>query len=245
MVLDWHSDPIMKNARDSIPKITSNDDVISSSDAGHPRDLISDCYLYQAVGTCCTDNGRLVLSKDVRDLIARFAPADRPTMNAISQELRRPFLNELATITGRSLPPDQPIRAEPTFAAQDAKPFVNGHEPTRAESTALASQDARLIANGYEPIAVNGKVPVAKGWNTRPSTTEAIAAERGDHPRATSTGLRTGRLVGVDIDIIPAEHVQAIRRLEGTIASGGTSIVKVRPEAMSRISCQRSPLELL
>ena len=54
---------------------------------------------------------------------------------------------------------------------------------------------------------------MAKGWNTRPSTIEAAADERASHPGAKSTGLRTGRLVGVDIDIFPAEHVQAIKHL--------------------------------
>jgi hypothetical protein len=54
---------------------------------------------------------------------------------------------------------------------------------------------------------------VAKGWLTRPSTIEAVTAERADRPDAASTGLRTGRLVGIDIDIVPAGHVQAIKRL--------------------------------
>ena len=54
---------------------------------------------------------------------------------------------------------------------------------------------------------------MSKGWHKRLSTIEEIGAERAAHPSATNTGLRTGRLVGVDIDIVPAEHVQAIKRL--------------------------------
>ena len=90
-------------------------------------------------------------------------------------------MNELATITGRMLPPNRPIRADPISTSSDAKQTVNAYEPIRAEPT-LASQDAKLISNGYEPIAVNGKAPVAKGWNMRPSTIEAIATERARSP---------------------------------------------------------------
>jgi putative DNA primase/helicase len=62
--------------------------------------------------------------------------------------------------------------------------------------------DSKLIANGYEPISVNGKAPVAPGWQTGEMTPERIAREREEHPNAISTGLRTGRLVGLDIDIL-------------------------------------------
>ena len=109
--------------------------------------IISDRYLNQAIGTCCTDNGHLFVSKHVKDLITRFAPTERPTMNAIPQERRRQFLDELAKITGRVLPPEEPIRAEAAFAEQDAKMFANGSALIRVEAV-LADQDATLIANG-------------------------------------------------------------------------------------------------
>jgi len=70
-------------------------------DPGHAGgEIISDRYLNPAIGACCTDNGHLLVSKHVKDLITRFAPAERPTMNAIPQERRRQFLDELAKITG-------------------------------------------------------------------------------------------------------------------------------------------------
>jgi hypothetical protein len=181
---------------------------VASSGSGHAGgDVISDRYLNRAIGACCTDNGRLFVSKHVKELIARYAPPERPTMNWIPQEQRRQFLDELAKITGRALPPEEPTKAEPT-----AKMLANGSVPIRVEA-GLADQDARLIAHGYEPVAVVGKAAVGKGWTTRPSTIEAVTAERADRPDAASTGLRTGRLVGIDIDIVPAEHVQAIKRL--------------------------------
>ncbi len=46
------------------------------------------------------------------------------------------------------------------------------------------------------------------------------------YPDAMSTGLRTGRLVGVDIDIVPAAHVQAIKDLATTLL-GHTSLERI------------------
>ena len=77
--------------------------------------------------------------------------------------------------------------------------------------------DSELIANGYEPIPVNGKAPVAPGWQTGEITPERIAREREEHPNAISTGLRTGSLVGNDIDLWPSEHVEAVKRLAAEI----------------------------
>jgi putative DNA primase/helicase len=71
----------------------------------------------------------------------------------------------------------------------------------------------RLIELGYEPMACIGKRPVADRWQQRPNTPEAIAAEGAAHPYASNTGLRTGHLVGVDIDLREAKHAEAIIRL--------------------------------
>jgi hypothetical protein len=85
------------------------------------------------------------------------------------------------------------------------------------EQLANAELDAKLIENGYEPVAVRGKRPVADEWQKRPNTVAALAAERRDHPEAISTGLRTGKLSGIDIDLIEAEHVAAIKSLTGKV----------------------------
>jgi hypothetical protein len=157
VVLDWYSELTMDNPFDLFLEINA-DDVIASSDAGDGvGEIIPDRYLNRAIEACCTDDyGRFQASKPVRKLITRHAPAGRPTMNAIPQKRRRQFLNELALMTGRALPPDEPIRAEPALASD---------EPIWAEPT-LASQDARLIANGYKPIAVDGKTAVATASST-------------------------------------------------------------------------------
>jgi len=82
----------------------------------------------------------------------------------------------------------------------------------RIADPSLAETDARLIANGYEPVAVIGKRPLGDQWQKRPNTIEAVTAER-ERIGATSTGLRTGTLVGTDIDLYPPEHVAKAKRL--------------------------------
>jgi Bifunctional DNA primase/polymerase, N-terminal/Family of unknown function (DUF5906) len=148
------------------------------------RDLIPDRYLYQAVGTCCTDNRRLQLSKDVKDLIARFAPADRPTVNAIPQDQRRPFLNELARTTGRRLPPEDPIRAEPTLV-EAALSYAHGGIP-------------------IFPCNPNNKSPLtAHGFKNATTDLERIRSWWREHPQA-MIGVPTGSASGVfviDLDV--------------------------------------------
>ena len=96
----------MDNVSDFLREGVTADE--SSSSAGDPHaveEIIPDSYLNRAIGACCTDNGRLLLSQAVEDLIAKYAPTDRPWMNHIPQERRRHFLNELASVTGTALPP--------------------------------------------------------------------------------------------------------------------------------------------
>lgn len=84
-------------------------------------------------------------------------------------------------------------------------------ETLQQEDTAPSDDPALvLIENGYEPVVVAGKRPVAAGWQKGEVTPERIAEERRAHPEAQNTGLRTGRLVGVDIDIRDGEHTEAI-----------------------------------
>src|SRR5450759_5134265 len=84
---------------------------------------------------------------------------------------------------------------------------MNYHNPKIISAVDLKpEQDAQLIANGYEPIPVLGKAAVAPGWTSSEITAERIAAERAAYPEAKSAGLRTGKLVGIDIDIVDGEH---------------------------------------
>jgi hypothetical protein len=77
----------MDDAQDLLPELGTADSEPSSSDSadGVPE-VISDSYLFKALGGCCTENGRLLLFRDVKNLIERYAPRDRPTANEIPQE---------------------------------------------------------------------------------------------------------------------------------------------------------------
>src|SRR4029077_1153754 len=99
-------------------------------------------------------------------------------------------------------------------------PTVNGYAGTFGQ---VARTDAALLKNGFEPVAVEGKRALGDNWSTRPSTIEAITAERASLPNAISTGLRTGRLVGVDIDVFDPDLVSQIRSLAFEVLGQTTS----------------------
>jgi hypothetical protein len=193
----------MDNLGDFSPGDSPIADLIASLGVPYvPEGEITDRYLNQAIGACCTEEygRRLILSNPVRDLIARYAPADAPWMNCIPQERRLQFLNELTLITKRTLPPKERDSAEPTSSTQvptqpesplqtKAPTDAQGPRPPElpnwdgqprdalmAADPIFAGQDAKLISNGYRAIAVSGKVPVAAGWNTQAGTSDALAA---------------------------------------------------------------------
>ena len=73
--------------------------------------------------------------------------------------------------------------------------------------TLTPSERAQLILSGFEPILVIGKPPVTEGWQAGAITAERVAAECALYPHALSTGLRTGTLVGIDLDVVDEPHV--------------------------------------
>jgi hypothetical protein len=79
--------------------------------------------------------------------------------------------------------------------------------------TPHADFDRKLIESGYEPVVVEGKKPVEDAWQAGEITAERIAGVRRSRPYAKSTGLRTGRLVGIDLDVYPREHAEKIKEL--------------------------------
>jgi hypothetical protein len=84
-----------------------------------------------------------------------------------------------------------------------------------------ADQDDQLIRNGYEPVPISdpsisqsgaGKAPFIQGWREGVITSERIAAMRAEHPDHPGTGLRSGHLVGIDVDVINQDHAAAIAK---------------------------------
>jgi hypothetical protein len=70
----------------------------------------------------------------------------------------------------------------------------------------------KLLEQGYEPIAIRGKETIIPGWPEGSITLDRIIEDIGDFPDHTNTGLRTGRTVGIDIDLRDDEHAELIRR---------------------------------
>ena len=64
-----------------------------------------------------------------------------------------------------------------------------------------------LLRNGYEPIPIIGKETSITDWTTGEITVERIIHETTHNRRYSNTGLRTGRLVGIDIDLWDRDQV--------------------------------------
>src|SRR5271170_3161231 len=85
---------------------------------------------------------------------------------------------------------------------------------------ALARFRWKLLENGYEPIPIRGKRPCISGWTDGDINLERIVYETIRYCDHRSTGLRTGALVGVDIDLHDDDHPEIIREVvEDTIGA--------------------------
>ena len=106
----------------------------------------------------------------------------------------------------------------------------------------LANSDRALIEHGYEPVAVRGKAPVADDWQRGTVTVERLAAERAAHLDALSIGLRTGRVVGVDIDVLDKDHVARIEALAAHVL-GVTPFVRVGAKGAMLVYRNETPIK--
>lgn len=71
-------------------------------------------------------------------------------------------------------------------------------------------QDEQLLRNGYQPIPVQGKAAVAEYWQSGDMTSERLQALRQEHTNAQNTGLRTGNLCALDIDVVRPDTVSSV-----------------------------------
>lgn len=95
-----------------------------------------------------------------------------------------------------------------------------------------------LLANLYEPLPVRGKAAVADGWAVGELTPDRLARDTATHPQATNTGLRTGALVGVDIDVEDEHEAAAIKALVEDVL-GPSPLVRVGRKGM--LICYQNP----
>lgn len=107
---------------------------------------------------------------------------------------------------------------------QDQQAAGGGH----ADVGAIAFADAaeRLLDNGYFtlPIRPGTKVPIPKGWSKIVVDEAQVAAWVRAHPTA-SVGLRTGALIGVDIDLLDPDLAHQAMAL--TQARLGETLLRV------------------
>ena len=68
--------------------------------------------------------------------------------------------------------------------------------------------DALLIANGYEPVPVRGKATHVPEWTTAEITPSRVAEWRAAFRDHIGTGLRTGKMLAIDIDILSAADAE-------------------------------------
>lgn len=86
---------------------------------------------------------------------------------------------------------------------QDKDTQAAGGGPKPIGYPTYAEVALRLLDNGYQPLPlhVGQKSPIPTRWTTRPIDRAQIETWAREHPDA-GVGLRTGRLVGIDIDVL-------------------------------------------
>ena len=88
----------------------------------------------------------------------------------------------------------------------------------------LTALRQRLHANGYRPVPItapnsaipgHGKIPLMKDWRRvcEAAAPDDVAGWERNRPAETNTGLLTGSLVGVDIDVLSADLASRLDRL--------------------------------
>jgi RecA-family ATPase len=70
----------------------------------------------------------------------------------------------------------------------------------------------KALANGYEPIPVIGKAPPHKGWSEGEITEGRLAEMDAAIPGCTNTGLRTGHIAAIDIDLTSVAHTFEVEK---------------------------------
>ena len=101
------------------------------------------------------------------------------------------------------------------------------------------SDQITLLKNGYEPLPIQGRTkrPGYLSWTSVEITEDWLRDVRREKPDHTSTGLRTGRLVGVDIDLIDEDHTRIL--IEAVQQHLGVSVYR-RKGSKGMMLCYRN-----
>jgi hypothetical protein len=85
----------------------------------------------------------------------------------------------------------------------------------------------QLIEHGYSPIPVEGKRPRLRGWQRHQATPASIRAWERGLPEQTNTGLLTGALVAIDVDVLDEGGVDTISALVRALPGGEHALCRV------------------
>jgi hypothetical protein len=101
----------------------------------------------------------------------------------------------------------------------------------------------RLLLNGYEALPICGKAPLWPRWRSEPVTAELLDRIEADPHYAdhTNTGVKTGHLAVVDIDVRNAAHAAAAEKAVASVL-GPTEVVRVGAKGMALCYYNRDPI---
>jgi hypothetical protein len=85
--------------------------------------------------------------------------------------------------------------------------------PHIANMSAETELRHRLLAAGFNPLPLYGKRPAIEKWQCRETSTGDIYLWERIFPEATNTGILTGRVPALDIDICDPDAAQAVEDL--------------------------------
>lgn len=92
-------------------------------------------------------------------------------------------------------------------------------------SDAVAAQRRHLLATGYTPLPAIGKAVLLPDWRNTP-VDQAMVEAWEERPEWPSTGVRTGLIIGVDIDILDAAKAERAKNLALQML-GNTPLIRV------------------
>jgi len=175
------------------------------------------------------------LRQEHRDFPSYKAAYER----AIAEGVAKGTIKELqATFGGPPVPPEHYA----AIAAKiDALPRPTAQIKQFPPIALTPDQDQQLVKNQYEPIVVDGKAAVAEGWQLNPIDNNRIKKMRELYPDAKNTGLRTGILSAIDIDIRDAAHAEQVASLADKLL-GETPLRRVGSKGVMLCYWNKTPI---
>lgn len=99
-----------------------------------------------------------------------------------------------------------------------------------------------LARQGYEPVVARGKIPACPGWQHGDTTSDRVSTETTEHPAALNTGIRTGKVVAIDIDV---DDPSEVAEIEATVreALGASSFRRVGKKGCLLLYSNDDPID--